>query len=119
MDHFLVDLRPDDPLDLGDDGFNIGGVRIRVGKLRVAGDRSQGQPADEEPDHHRQLPGVEDDFGLGQVPGDFLREVLGILQVFRPGYHPFGFSEHGPEGGFLRVAILPEYPVEVGVFHAP
>ena len=95
----------------------IGGVRIRVGKLRVACDGSQGQPTDEEPDHHRQLPGVEDDFGLSQVPGDFLGEVSGHFACLSAWLPRLWLRQHGPEGGFLRVAILPEYPVEVGVFH--
>ena len=55
------------PLDGG--GFDVGGVRLRVGKLGVAGHRPQGEPGQQQPDHHRQLPGVEDDVGLGQVPG--------------------------------------------------
>ena len=84
----------------------------------LAGHRPQGEPRQQQPYHHRQLPGVEDDVGLGQVPGDLLRQVLGILLVLLPGFHSLGLPDQGPEAGFRRLAVLPENPVKVGVFHA-
>lgn len=117
VDHLLVDLRPDDPLDFRDDGHDVGSVRLRVGKPRVLGDGPQGHPRQEEPDHHLELPGVEDDLGLSQVLGDFLGHPLGQLLVLGPEGDPPGFPDHPPEKGFRGLAVSPENPVQLRVFH--